>query len=158
MAYTLHFAISLGSSQTGLTLEAQLKDTAGANVGAAITTGFAEIGAGNYVWNGATAIPDDHRGSVVFQISPAGAIKAISAINPEETETNVTIWKEILEGALTAKGIMRLLAAGDAGEVSGAETSTVTIKSADAVGKTRLTATVDADGNRSSITKDVTDI
>lgn len=85
MTYTASFSIALGSSQTGLTLEAQLKDTAGVNVGAAITAGFIEIGVGNYLFTG-TAIPDGHRGGVVFQISPAGAIKAFAAVNPEELE------------------------------------------------------------------------
>ena len=47
MAYTLTIPIALGTSKTGLTLKAQLVDTAGADVGSAITTGFVEIG-GSY--------------------------------------------------------------------------------------------------------------
>lgn len=86
MAYTLNFAIVLPSSQTGLTLEAQIVDNSGVNVGAPITTGFTEIGVGNYLWSSANAIPDDQRGGVKFQISPGGALKAFAPINPEEAE------------------------------------------------------------------------
>jgi len=85
MTYTLDFNIALGSLQTGLTLEAQLVDTVGANVGSAITTGFTEIGLGNYLWH-TTAVPDGHRGGVKFQLSPGGVLKAFAAVNPEEAE------------------------------------------------------------------------
>lgn len=83
--YSLDFNLALGAGNTGLTLEAVIVDTTGTPVGAAITTGFAEIGGGNYLWH-ATAIPDGHRGGVTFQVSPAGAIKAFAAVNPEEVE------------------------------------------------------------------------
>lgn len=84
MVYTLDFALALGSSQTGLTLSAQLVDTAGSNVGGAVLTGFTEIGVGNYLWHYAS-IPDGHRGGVKFSIS-GGALMAFAAINPEEGE------------------------------------------------------------------------
>lgn len=83
MAYTLDISLALGSSQTGLTLSAQLVDTAGVNVGAAVTTGFVEVGAGNYLWH-YTAFPDGHRGGVAF--SAAETLKAFVAINPQEAE------------------------------------------------------------------------
>lgn len=81
--YTLDIALALGSSQTGLTLSAQLVDTTGANVGGAIGTGFVEIGQGNYLWHYA-AFPDGHRGGVKF--SAGATLKAFVAINPEEAE------------------------------------------------------------------------
>lgn len=82
MAYTLSFSLALGTSQTGLTLSAQLVDSAGVNVGGAVGTGFSERGRGNYLWTG--SIPDGHRGGVEFF---SGAIlMAFSAINPEEAE------------------------------------------------------------------------
>lgn len=83
MAYTLTIGLALGSSQTGLTLSAQLVDTAGANVGSAVTTGFVELGAGNYTWTYAS-FPDDFRGAV--KLSSSGTLKAIAAINPQEAE------------------------------------------------------------------------
>lgn len=87
MAYTLDFQLNLGLSNTGLTLEAQLINSTGGNVGAAITTGFFEVGAGNYLWH-TTAMPDGFRGGVIFRVSPAGAIKTFVAVNPQEAENN----------------------------------------------------------------------
>ena len=51
---------------------------------------------------------------------------------------------------------MRLIAAADAAKLSGAATATVVIRNAVADRKDRITATVDADGNRSAITYDLT--
>jgi len=82
MAYTLTTGITLGSSETGLTLEAQLVDTTGADVGSAVISGFVEIGAGNYMWTYA-AYPDGFRGGVKFSVV-AGAFKAFAAVNPED--------------------------------------------------------------------------
>ena len=78
MAYNLTFSIVLGQSQTGLTLRAQLKNTAGTSVGSLVTTGFVELGVGNYLWTG--SIPDDHDGGVVFTKSD-GTVMACTSIN-----------------------------------------------------------------------------
>lgn len=51
--------------------------------------------------------------------------------------------------------VLKLIAAALAGTLSGAATTTITINAVDG-SKARLTATVDADGNRSVVTKDVT--
>lgn len=83
MTYQRDCAIALGAGQTGLTLTAQLVDTVGANVGAVISTGFVEIGVGNYLWHYA-AYPDGFRGGVVF-LSGA-TVKAFTSVNPEEAE------------------------------------------------------------------------
>ena len=86
MAYTLDFTIALGSSKTGLTLNAQIVTTAGVDLGSAITTGFTEIGNGNYLLH-TTAIPAGHRGGIKFYESGIpGTILAFAAINPEEAE------------------------------------------------------------------------
>lgn len=61
-----------------------------------------------------------------------------------------------IETGLTLRQAMRLLAAAEAGKLSGAATTTITIRNAVADTKARITATVDADGNRSAITWDVT--
>ncbi len=98
MAYTLDISLALGTSQTGLTLSAQLVDTAGANVGSAVTTGFTEIGLGNYLWH-YTQWPDGHRGGVKFSTT-GGTLKAFVAINPEEAEN--------LQGSLTAARAAKL--------------------------------------------------
>jgi hypothetical protein len=86
MAYTLDINILLGASQTGLTLKAQLVGPTGVNVGSEITGAVTEIGGGNYLAH-LTAIPDGHRGAVLFYTGtlPSG-LKAVAAINPQEAE------------------------------------------------------------------------
>lgn len=49
-----------------------------------------------------------------------------------------------------------MMAAAMAGKISGADTSTVRIRSAVADDKERITAAVDGDGNRTAITVDLT--
>ncbi len=60
MAYSLSFPISLGATYAGLTLNGQLVDSAGADSGDPITTGFVEIGDGCYLLT--TSVPDSFAG------------------------------------------------------------------------------------------------
>lgn len=86
MSYTLDFVVALGTSRTGLTLGAQLVDSEGDDVGVLVTTGFVELGGGNYLWH-AAAIPDGHRGAVQFsEAGTPAVILAAAALNPEEAE------------------------------------------------------------------------
>jgi hypothetical protein len=86
MTYTLDFAIPLGAGKAGLTdLRAQLYDSAGSNVGSAVSTGFFAVGDAGYHWSG--SIPDSHRGGVKFYSNAASSvILAFAALNPEEAE------------------------------------------------------------------------
>lgn len=61
-----------------------------------------------------------------------------------------------IETGLTLRQAMRLIAAANAGKLSGAATTTVAIRNAVADSKARITATVDADGNRTAVTTDLT--
>lgn len=61
-----------------------------------------------------------------------------------------------VEQGLTVREAMRLISAAVAGKVSGGGTSTVTFRSAEADDKDRIVATVDASGNRTAITTDLT--
>jgi hypothetical protein len=63
---------------------------------------------------------------------------------------------DAVEAGLTMRQALRLAASALAGKISGASGSTVTIRNAVADSKDRIVATVDADGNRSAITYDVT--
>lgn len=85
MAFTLDTALSADAA--GITdLRAQLYDTAGANVGSAISTGFVDLGSNWYHWHYAS-FPDGHRGGVKFyRASAPTVILAVTAINPEEGE------------------------------------------------------------------------
>jgi hypothetical protein len=61
-----------------------------------------------------------------------------------------------IETGLTPRNALRLIAAALSGKLSGAATASVKIKNAIADDKTRITASVDADGNRTAITTDLT--
>jgi hypothetical protein len=86
MAYTLSVSIALGSSRTGLTLRAQLIDTAGDDSGSEISSGFIEIGNGFYLWT-YSGFPEDFRGGCkVYSAADSSTILTFFAINPEEAE------------------------------------------------------------------------
>lgn len=76
-----------------------------------------------------------------------------------ETNLAVAILDEpnSIEVGLSMRQAMRLILAATAGKISGADTTTITIRNAVADDKTRIIATVDANGNRSALTYDVTD-
>lgn len=62
----------------------------------------------------------------------------------------------MIESGLTFRQAIRLTTTAAAGELSGAGTSTIRIRNPVADFKTRITATVDASGNRTAITYDLT--
>lgn len=68
---------------------------------------------------------------------------------------NADISEQTVEGTRTVRGALRLILSALAGKLSGAATTTVTIRDADDT-KNRITATVDADGNRTAVTLDDT--
>lgn len=104
MAYRRCISIALGGSQIGLTLSAQLIDTAGANVGSLITTGFSEIGVGNYLLDYAS-FPDGHRGAIKFLTG--ATLRAVLAINPEDFENGDA---KITSRLSTPQGVARNVA------------------------------------------------
>jgi hypothetical protein len=65
------------------------------------------------------------------------------------------VWRYVIEGALSAEEIFRVLAAAMAGKISGGNTATETIRSV-TDSKDRIVATVDASGNRTAVALDVT--
>ena len=60
-----------------------------------------------------------------------------------------------IETSYTLRQALRILLAADGGKLSGAATTTITIRNAVDT-KDRIVATVDADGNRSAVTLDTT--
>lgn len=92
------------------------------------------------VWN-AIAADNNDTGTMGEKLNGAG-----SAGNP---------WTETIETGLTAAQAMRLITAALAGKISGADTTTVTIKNAVADNADRIVATVDDAGNRTAITYDL---
>lgn len=84
MSYELIFVADFGASQTGLTLNAKLYNSAGAQVGSTIVSGFVEIGNGAYSY--LATIPAGHRGTFVIYKASDAAVHVTFSVNPEEGE------------------------------------------------------------------------
>lgn len=85
--------------------------------------------------------------SILLKVGTTGVVLTAAAID--------AIWDEVMEGAYTARQYMRGFASALLGILSGAATTTVTIRDT-ADTKNRIVATVDASGNRSAVTRDLT--
>lgn len=83
-----------------------------------------------------------------------GIAAAGTELSPDSLAQSLLDLQDV-ETGLTVREALRLIAAATAGEVSGAATSTVTIRNAVADTKNRIVATVDGDGNRSAVTYDL---
>lgn len=79
MSYPITLPINLGSSKTGLTLYAELRDSAGAQVGADVTAGFVERGNGTYLVP--ITIPDDFAGIIEIHDDADDAILAVAPVD-----------------------------------------------------------------------------
>lgn len=79
MTYTIECIISLGRFDRSKTLSAQLLDTAGAAVGAAVVPVY--VGTGRYRCS--IAVASDHRGAIVVTDLSGNVVQA-TAVNPEE--------------------------------------------------------------------------
>jgi hypothetical protein len=90
------------------------------------------------VW-AAVAAANNDAGSMGEKLNDAG-----SGSNP---------WTEVIEGSYTAAELLRIMSAALAGELSGATTTTITIKGVDGA-TDRIVATVTADGDRTAVTLD----
>ena len=121
-----------GSATADATIEAKAWATASITAGATCTGTL--MGIGNMSGN----------------IAPATELDAA-------TFSTYLLDQEDVETGLTMRKALRLIAAATAGQVSGASGTTVTIKSAVANDKSRMTVTCDGDGNRSAITYDLDD-
>lgn len=82
MAYTRNIPLDLGAANAGILadLRAQLKNPDGTNNGAAVSTGFTEIGDGLYQWEYA-AVPDGFIGAVLFYNNNTGINLAIVSLD-----------------------------------------------------------------------------
>ena len=85
----------------------------------------------------------------------AGALDSNALAASAATEIATATLGATVEGSETLVQAVRLVRAALVGKLSGAATTTVTIRDA-ADSKARITTTVDADGNRSAVTTDAT--
>lgn len=83
----------------------------------------------------------------------AASILSYGELTPEGLRD--AVWNALLEAGLTAQDLLRLAAAGAAGKLSGAASTTVTVRDVSDQHDI-VVATVDGDGNRSAITLDLT--
>ena len=103
----------------------------------------------------AADLHESQPGSIHATTFDAGAIDAAALATDAVTEIAGGVLGSTVESTETLLGSVRLMRAALVGKLSGAATTTVTIRDA-ADSKARITATVDADGNRSAVTTDAT--
>lgn len=91
----------------------------------------------------------------VYQFTANALELAASGTGLNAAQTGDAVLDEVVEGSYTLRQLMRLIAAVIAGTTSGGGTTAVSFTGLDGV-TTRITATVDASGNRTMVTKTVT--
>jgi len=140
-------SISLGSSKDGLTLNAMLINPDGSNNGSAITTGFYVVGDGNYILN--HTIDQAFEGIIKIYEAGETAVLAIASINPTVLASagldNVAIENMNIRQAVA---IMSAVLSGNLSK-SGEE---ITIKAIDDAATTRVVATTNTTGERTTVT------
>lgn len=98
-------------------------------------------------------------GAFVVRINYQQPVQAITVatggVDPNAVADAILDRANAIEAGLTPRQAMRLIVAALAGELSGAETTTIVIRNAVADSKNRITAVVDTSGNRSAITYDL---
>ena len=104
---------------------------------------------------------------LVSSLSGTGTISSANFVGIESLSANILVdqptgltasevWNFPVEGSYTAEEAIKLILSALAGKLSGAETATVTIRNVQD-DKDRIVASVDSNGNRTSVTYDVTD-
>jgi hypothetical protein len=86
--------------------------------------------------------------------SAASTVVTAGGSVPSAAQNASAVWATILDGSYTANELIRLISAAVAGKLAGAPTGPIEIKSVDGA-TIRITATVDANGNRTGVTYNV---
>lgn len=97
---------------------------------------------------------------IVTQALPKARARVASSIKVNTlSQDDVTgaVLETQIEPGLTMKQILRLIAAATSGQVAGAGSSTITLRSAGTAHRDRIVASVDGNGNRTALTLDLTD-
>ncbi len=90
--------------------------------------------------------------AAVSSRSAAGDAMALTTGERSSTATAILDLTDGVETGITMRQSLRYIAAALAGQAAGLDGTTVTFRAIDNAGTTRITATVDSDGNRSSVT------
>lgn len=101
------------------------------------------------------ALSRDELQALAMEIGVNAAAVATGAIDADALAADAVdeILDEVIEGSLTLRQALRVLLAALANKASGGGTTTVTFRDL-ADSKARITATVDANGNRTAVTLD----
>lgn len=104
---------------------------------------------------GVGTVEDNSTGTAV--VDTTGLVSnGLSTSDKQEIAQAILDLADAVEPGLTVRGSLRLALAALAGKVAGAEGSEVIFRNAVADTKNRITATVDSNGNRTSVTADPT--
>ena len=92
-------------------------------------------------------------GTVTSNTDMRGTDGAYTGTPPTAAAIAAAVMAEVVENSLDVTEVLRLILAANAGKLSGAASTTVAIRDT-ADSKTRISATVDEDGNRTAVTLD----
>jgi hypothetical protein len=99
-------------------------------------------------------IPTNAELATALDAIPTAAENAAAVNAPSAATIAAAVWASVIETGFTALQSMRLILAAAAGKLSGAATTNVLIRDVNDT-KDRIDATVDASGNRTAVTHDV---
>lgn len=134
-------------ADTNTIYKAVVTDATGATVGVDVVAIKAET----------AIIATDTTTDIPATLATLATAASIAALPTAATNATALLdAADAIETGLTPRGALRLAASATAGKLSGAGTGTEVFRNAVADTKARLTATVDASGNRTAITTDVT--
>jgi hypothetical protein len=165
MTIAIPRSVAFGSSKTGLsTVGLTLLNPDGTEHTARTTIGVYEMDGGGYGKN--ISFPDNWKGIIKWDSGEGSPVYAYEDYNYLEMrgdkigyELSVAgvdaILDEVVEGATTFRQMLRLILSVLAGKSSGGGTVTLTFRDL-ADSKNRITATVDANGNRTTMVLDGT--
>lgn len=103
--------------------------------------------------NGAYAVNLTGANNNISDVVNLNTVSIRAANSAGLVEGNIT--EQLVEGVYTVQDVLKLVLAGDAGDVSGAPSGPILIKDPSTGLITRITATVDANGNRTVTAIDV---
>lgn len=138
-------AITLVTASMSATVSAAA--SVDANLGAIIPTSAAASGSASAVAN----LKGTGRLGGIISIGASGYLS-----NDDVTRLAAAVAETEIETSYNLKEALRLVLSATAGKISGAETTTITIRNVPD-DKNRIVATVDSNGNRTSLTYDVSD-
>jgi len=134
-------------STSGAQLGVNLVDIAGS----AVSTSSPQLGV-NLVDIAGSSVSTSSAQLGVNAVNIAGQAATLDANNLLKVDVEDVNGSATIESGINLLEALRYVAAALAGQLSGAATTTITIKAINNSGTTRITATVDANGDRSAIT------